>query len=235
MNLRFSLLGMAVVFSASIAQASVITWLPAANIANDNDVVTTGTLFQAGNIGAAASPEINGVTFSGITSNGTIGNVTLSGGIQNPYVGSMAGNTTLLSANYTTLMNSINWGGTAVNFRISNLTVGNNYLVQFWENYRNSGQAETLYTRFNDGNGNTVDARWRVSANNNLGQFVTGTFVADASGFQDIGMTNGGIAVPPAIVLNAFQVRVVPEPGTLALLAFGSLAVMKFRRKNVSK
>lgn len=233
MSLRFFGVAMAVVFSASLAQASVITWLPTQNIANDNDIVNTTSLFQANNLGQlSGNTTVNGVTFTGINSNGTHGNVTILSGFYNNFTGAMTGNTTLLSPEYTTLMDGFQWGGTNVTVRFSNLTIGNDYLVQFWVNDRRTSTSTALYTIFNDGNGNTANAFWRVPANNNLGQYVTGTFMADAT-TQNITLTVGGGS--SANILNAYQIStVVPEPGTLALLAFGSIAIMKFRRKKNS-
>jgi len=113
------------------------------------------------------------------------------------------------------------------------MTVGDSYLVQLWVNdARNIGG---LRTETFTGGANT-SAILDYGSNpdgTGPGQFITGTFVADAAS-QNISILATGYA--PSAQFNLLQVRditPVPEPSTLAVLATGAGALLfGFRRKN---
>ena len=67
------------------------------------------------------------------------------------------------------------------------------------------------------------------NSNGGLGQFAIGTFIADATGSQSITFSPSSNAGP---TLNGFQLRVVPEPSTFAMLGLGLPALLAFRRRN---
>jgi hypothetical protein len=228
---RTALLWRVIVLSAGIAAgapagAATILWgLPTA-ISADTDVSTTGTLLSAHNIGGP-TVTINGVTFPA-TAFGLISpffELPTSGelaGFDNA-VGSTQPPFSLLSTSYQDLLDSggatfdPNGAPAPINLLIKNLTVGQVYEFQWWVNdSRSAGAGRTT----------TATSGSSVTLNHNLlgidggvGQFAVGSFLADATTqavvFQGAGtgMDNG------ASQISGFQLRLVPEPAALALLA----------------
>ena len=113
---------------------------------------------------------------------------------------------------------------------LGGLTNGTPYQVQVWANDSTgslSGNAAlNPKTIFTAGNTVTLDDN-NLNAAGGLGQWVTGTFTADATS-QNITITPDAGHLP---VLNAFQLRVVPEPATLGLLLSGLGSALAARRR----
>lgn len=236
----FMMLG-AVGFCAPVG-AATITWEPVTTINGASDVSTAGTTYSAVNFGGAGAPAVtvNGVTFQPLTVNDFItssithGTVTLtetetvlfgnngSGGSPTGAFAAMA------DSNYKTLLSSEINGVVIFSLQLttSGLTVGQSYQVQLWCNY--SSTANTNKVAITGGpilDDNTTDAI------GGLGQFVTGTFVADGpsqmiemQGVPGTVLENtefGPITVP---LINAFRIAAVPEPATLAMLLTAAAA-----------
>jgi MYXO-CTERM domain-containing protein len=218
--------------TALTSHAALITWGAPTVISGDSDVVNTGTLFAAANFGptGVAGTTINGVPFD---------------------PSALAGGTTTttaqpLSSDYLTLLNSalLLSADSVITATLTGLTVGENYLFQAWVN--NSGREVPFLSRgdfpviVSDGLGNDVslypgdNGVGTGPGDSNLpsvlGQYVIGTFTADATS-QGINFLSEEISG----VLNGFQVRQVPasvpEPGTaLAGLALVGLLGVRRRR-----
>lgn len=219
----------------ALTHASLVTWQAPQTITGDSDVVTTGTLIVAGNLAQLFSPTtINGVNFQGVPLGGS-GTVTTTA-------------PSSLSSNYLTMLNSaflVPADDTNVSITLAGLTVGNQYLVQFWVN--NSGNSPSLgrfdfLTTISDDLGNSVslyDGDNGIAAgpgNTNidplLGEYVIGTFTA-AAGTQTFNFFSGEV---PGVV-NGVQLRnitgvaAVPEPGTaLAGVMLAGLLGVRRRR-----
>jgi hypothetical protein len=106
--------------------------------------------------------------------------------------------------------------------------MGQLYLVQFWSN--DSG---ALFNRFGgtiDTAGNAVELDNSVPNHlGGVGQWVTGSFTADAPAqVVTIESSTPGGDYP---VINAFQVRVVPEPSSKLLLISGAALLLRRRTK----
>jgi hypothetical protein len=214
-------LGLAV---AETARAAAVTWgLPTAvsNTGNEAidelDVDTRGAFVDSASFQPGFDPVVNGVTFhqygtSSITiaTDGAPDN--LGAGTADTY------NTDLLG-----------WGG-YVNYPgggplrpivIGGLTSGLSYEVQLWTPY----WAPPDYpTTFSDGT-NSVDMGNTYS----VPTFVIGTFTADDTS-QTLYYTDTPVAPPYAGLISAIQVRAIPEPASLGMLAVGGLGLLGRRR-----
>lgn len=224
-----------------------IIWQPAQSISGDSDVNTQGSLLYAYNVGASgvSGATVNGVAFlayafpddfTALTV--TVGSVSMTeipglflssntlGGGSTPF--------TSLTPGYQALLGS---GGSASNpdsitVTFSGLTASQQYLVQWWSN--NSGNGKNVSglglnntTATSGLTSATIDAN-TTNAVEGLGQYVTGTFTANSSTYSmELAATDGD-----SPLISAFQVRAIPEPSSLALLAAGcGVVVLRRRRK----
>ena len=206
-----------------------IVWGTPQTISGDSDVSTAGSLLYAFNVGAStvAASTVNGVTFAAYhfpvdpsAQTVTVGDVTMTespsflvgfnvASTSSPYSG--------LSTAYKTMLDTGGGAGfpDAITMTFGGLSIGQPYLFQWWAS--NAGNIPPVSeVSASATNSVTLDANLTNTAGG-LGQFVTGTFTADGA-TQDIVLT--GVGGQPLI--NAFQIRAVPEPSTLAM-AFASL------------
>lgn len=214
-----------------VAQSATVTWSAPQQITGDSDVSTTGTLIGAFNAGApgVTSTTVNGVDFQSFATtggNGSSGNfMTVGSGFVGQTNTATSANTpySALSAAYRSLLASYAtpFGGT-IAMTISGLIIGAQYQFQFWSN-ESSGSFGYQITA---SAGNSVTLRGNTgSAPGGLGQWVIGSFTADAvtQMITFAGDGDGG-------ELNGFQLRnVTPRlpsvPDSGSTLAFLSLAM----------
>jgi hypothetical protein len=215
---------------ADTTHAAAVTWSAPTNISGDSDVITTGTLVSARNLSQfQLTSTVNGVFFDifpvpnganaiivGLPGVANFGNFDLESSDTN--YGSTSAPFTGLSPSYQTILGSGagSSSGSTLTLTLLGLTNGSPYLVQLWSN--DSGMA------YGGLNSTTASATNSVILDENvsdtvggLGQWVSGTFIA--TGTSQVISLSG---LRPE--LNAFQVRLVPEPGTLTLLVVGGLA-----------
>ncbi len=156
---------------------AVNTWNPPVTVSDDSDVATTGSPVFAYDW-SNATPSVNGVSFTAPGSG-----VSLSG-FSGPYGGFLTGTgspANLLSTEYQNILTGglYSNGVNPCTVTLNNLTIGNEYLVQFWVNdSRSSGnsRSETLTS-----GGNTVNLKYNGGSTGSLGQFSVGTFIATSS------------------------------------------------------
>jgi hypothetical protein len=223
------------------AEGSVITWGSPTNISGDSDVSTAGTLVAAFNMNGPAV-TVNGVTFASFTypfmaTSATNGAFTFTESPGHLLAESSLGSANApfngLSANYQSLLSTAvsTDDNNTLTLTITGLTLGQNYIFQFWTNASN-------YNGTGSGFRTTASAPNPVSLDDNTsnaiggtGQFVIGTF--NAGDTTEI-ITFTGTDTTQAPTINALELRVVPEPTTMSILLFGGAAmtgVRLFRRK----
>jgi hypothetical protein len=218
------LLAAAVVFCASsAAPAAQITWGSVGQITGTGSLDQTGTLVTAINMGGSQGPQA--VAGTDITFNdGALTSAVGTGAVNNSYNMTYYDPTTGDTALDTVLDSHSYIAGGNPNARaqvdLTGLTVGAPYRVQVIAVSDIRGCCSTRTQTVDDGMGNVSGALTRGMAN-----FVIGTFTADAptqslfvSGVNDPG-------------LSGLQLRLVPEPASAGLLAFGAVAGLMRRRR----
>ncbi len=229
------------------SQAATITWGAPTSVSADSNVSTLGTLVYAYNIteNAAVSPvTVNGVTFARFAvgasdSPVTVGAATLKPTAffdgKNTGLGSSAAPFVGLTSAYRTLLDraTTDYLSAQITLTLGGLTSGQSYLVQFWSNdsaalFWNAASDDTK-TLFSAGNTVTLDMN-NTNAEGGLGQWVTGTFVASGP-TQDVTIGRVGAS---HLVLNAFQLRQIPEPSSVVLLGCAGLSLVLARRRRTN-
>lgn len=200
--------------------AAPVNWGPAKKITADTDVTTQGSLIQAVNLGDAGvgNTTVNGVLFQGMaapftqTTSVSLGNFTLAPSglgflsLPNGSYGSGSAPFTGLSASYQGLLSSAaqTGAGDTMTLTISGLVVGHAYVFEWWSNFSAPGsQNHTASPNLVSLVDNTTNAEGGV------GQFVVGTFFADAT--NEVITFDG----PQGALVNGMQLRdlgVIPEP-----------------------
>jgi hypothetical protein len=225
-----------------------IVWGSPQTVSGDSDVSTTGSLVYAFTFGGTSAPSsatVNGVTFSlftvpgGIVTSATVGSVTISESPGNLFAyntfGSASAPFSTLSSSYQTLLGSGAYADTPANITVTlgGLTNGQQYEVQWWTN-----NSANLTPQFGGGftnttatavNAVTLDANMTNSVGG-VGQYAIGTFTA-------LGATQPFILSEPSgglnPLINALQVRAVPEPSlTLLGLAAAVGGSLVWRRRS---
>src|SRR5262249_5061681 len=112
----------------------------------------------------------------------------------------------------------------AITLTMSGLTPGNTYEFEWWKNVSNGFQSHTATATA--GNAVSLNSNTSGGTAGGIGQFARGTFVADATTLETITFTSA-----VQTTFNGFQLRVVPEPGTLSLAGLGLLVAFGMRRR----
>lgn len=211
-------------------QAAIVTWSAPTNIVGDSDVITTGTLVAARNFSQTqVTTTVNGVFFDifpvpnganaivGITGVANFGIFDLES--SDTAYGSASAPYSSLSAPYQTLLSSGagSSSGATLTLTLLSLNNGTPYLFQWWSNDAGMNYGGVNSTTSTATNAVTLDEN-TTNALGGLGQWVSGTFTAT-------GTTQAITFSGPRPEINAFQLRAVPEPGTLALATLGGLAI----------
>lgn len=260
MKSRIPALSACILSLASISQGAITWQTPQNITGDSDISTNGTSLYAINFRSTGITTQVNGVTFTNATalSIASYRFESLSpstyhqspGGTEtpagpNPAVGHTSGSFAALSANYQNLLNQYarSGGGSgaglaedaafnAWSLTMNGLVAGNTYEVQIWIN--DSRDVVSAYnglgTLDRGLGGPVVDYNvGNVSGGGGLGQYVVGTFVATGS---DELFTFDTWAAPVSNVgaLNAFQVRVIPEPSA-ALLGVLGLSGFALRRR----
>lgn len=227
------LVALASAAASTSVHAAPVVWGSEQQISSDADVDSNGTLVAAFNFGGSAT-TVNGVAFGafalGATLN-TVGNFTLAvpaGSIANANTGSVDTPFASLSAAYAALLGTAaSRADVTMTLTMAGLTSGQSYHVQVWVNdSRHPGAGGFVYpVDVTAGNLVTLTPNTspfdqnQTAVGGGLGQYVIGSFSADAS-TQQIEFFAGEVGV-----VNAFQLRAVdnnvPAPASLLLMLAG--------------
>lgn len=229
-------------FSSASLQAATIAWGTATTVAGASDVSTSGTVKQALSFGTStATITVNTVAFTGVSTAQLGGAGTGEGPVvfgsgegaisfTEPPGNSITGDEVFLGntgdTGYNTLMQGAAFTnvGTQMTLRLQGLVNTQQYEIQFWSVDGRSIDIPERTTTYTTG-ANSVGLIQGIRPGVN-GQWVTGTFTADGT-TQNIDVTSVGSAL-----INAYQLRAIPEPSSVALLGLSGLAVILRRRKS---
>ena len=251
---------------AVTAQASLITWQPSVDLVagglNDEFISTNGTSVIAFSGSNSTDPLVlNGVTFQSVNNTGTapftgVGGVSFTSTATDTAGPATFGAGELGAAGNADLTNLLqgaifNGGGTQT---LGGLVIGQAYEIQLIVNDARGGTGAGIRDTawevgLTDGVGTTIagiadltNRPFNDSASTAVnGDFIIGTFTADATGSQsfDFGATRAGYTLGDELVnvnngqaqINGFQLRAVPEPSSALLIGLAGTALMFRRRK----
>lgn len=119
-------------------------------------------------------------------------------------------------------------------FTYQGLDPATTYSLRLWGSRQTASTNNWINGTVTVTTGNAADGPTFTLLDGSLGNVLTLSLTPNSSGTFAFELKSTGST--GATNVNAMSLEtVVPEPGTLALLAFGSMAIMKFRRKSVSK
>jgi hypothetical protein len=140
-----------------------------------------------------------------------------------------------------TLANAAFSHSTTGSITLGNLTLGHQYLVQFWvSDPRNNGVVQTRVETLTSSTGGDTNAPTLAYQGPGSidGQWVTGTFVANSSLAETLNLvasntnsSTGDSGSPQVNLLQLRDITTVPEPASLTLIVLGALGLLARRRR----
>lgn len=232
--------------AAGMANAATITWTVNTITNTEADVSNVGTTIIAasGSDGGTNANVVDNVTVA--TVNGVV--FTDAFTLDTPSHLDTLGNRANATGQYYEMLRFADRQGSGIGtWTFNGLTVGQQYLFQVWYSddvgvatraglvMGATTYASSPVTPVLNGAGTALlRAELAPDAANSPGQFATGTFTADSTTQILIGRAYTNLDSTPAttsnLTINAYQLRLVPEPSSLALLGLGGLLMGRRRR-----
>jgi hypothetical protein len=212
---------------ASAAPASTITWDAVQNISGGSDMSKLGTLDRAYVFDGVAGNivVVNGVTFTEFADQGWDTATFTAHGAHTFAPESMVPPYSSLSAGYQQIVKSGTWSdSTTASLTLTKLTQGTVYQVQVWVN---DSRMTYGYSRTETVSGSGVmtynTGNLPEYSEGGLGQYVIGTFKADTTSETLDFSANGNY-----VQLEGIQLRVVPEPSAIVLVASALVGLLAY-------
>lgn len=223
-----SLAALAALTLASSASAATITWGTATTISSSTEVSTLGTQVFGRSIAKQwDQPEavVNGVNLGFNNPAWTVTFTETMGGSQATIPSEIPALIGPDASNYQAVLSYFRESNTtSASFGFGNLTVGQEYQIQFWAgDYRGypNNRTETLTAT---GDTASPALAYLDSDGSIHGQYILGTFTADATSITFTMNANEDA------LYNAVQLRAIPEPTATLLGGLGLLALLRRRR-----
>jgi hypothetical protein len=201
-----------------VVYTNLITWQAPVEISGASDVATNGKYFGswAPYDGSANSLPVNGTAFHGVSDLPGFSNNFPSGNggalFNSPHTG---------NANYNNLLEYATWAnGANAQFSWGGMTPGHTYEIQLWVEDCRTGVTDARWENVSGSVAGTASygtdssdpvgysAPLFSSPAGNPGYYITGTFVADGTGSEQILLTGWDLSGGnPSAQINLFQVR----------------------------
>jgi len=214
--------------AATASRAVDITWQVSGSISGTTDVTTQGTYFGSWapyNAGAPAFP-VNGISFQGFSDLPNLQSNNFVDG------GAYFNQPNTPDSNYNNLLQYGAYGNnsTVCSFGWDQMIPGDTYLVEIWVNdVRNLGGMR--WENFSGGSDFSPNVYF-PSDGTGSGQFIIGTFVADATGSETVFIYPSSSGIGSSAQVNLVQVRdiTVPEPAAGCFIVMGLTCLATRRR-----
>jgi hypothetical protein len=194
-------------------------------VTEDSNVLNTGTTVLAYDVSNTAT-SVNGVNFSGATTNGA---VTFSLSNFNDSDNNGVDGSYLSSALTDALIDNIFNFGTSTAITLNHLTPGTTYALQVFAGTTGVGFG-SMYLE--DGSA-TGTLSFGNGSSNSTAYYTTETFTAGSTGTETLNFVPISDSYNDSfVILDAFNLRAVPEPSTWAMLVGGVvllLGALRFR------
>ena len=228
-NYNMLIISCATLAFAGSASAANVIWGTVQTVSSSTDVNTSGTSVYAKGFGS--NTTVNGVTFDATSSYSDNFFASYTGFLTTATVPvTFIGTNNAEGQAYATLLDSGRYFQSQTmtgNFTLSNLTVGQEYLVQFWvADFRTFPLADRNETI--TGGANTSGPLAYLDNGDNSASdasYVIGTFIADNTMSQLFTLNAN-----QDVLINAVQLRAIPEPSAALLGGLGALALLRRRR-----
>lgn len=221
------------VATAGVDPTVNVDWNTPVTITGSTDVSTSGSLVYAFNFGSSTALSgstviVNTVPFAPFivtdgSQNATVGSLTINETVDrllsNRDLSSNTGVFPGLPPAYQFLLRSEVYAGSPDDLEISmgGLTPGQEYIVQWWSS---NAIADSQFRSTTAISGTTQVTL--SNTDNGVGQYVIGSFTAPGSMARFFLQTTGLSFAVDLPLINAIQVRAVPEPSTYAMALLGA-------------
>ncbi|MGJ8641374.1 MAG: hypothetical protein ACSHYA_18440 [Opitutaceae bacterium] len=217
-KLKFCILSILISSISSATAAVSVDWESTGALSSGETAISTdGTPVYAYNLGSATAYTVNTVVFSG-TAPGAVSDLANEGNVLwAPADSGTTANFSSLAGDFGSLMDSASWGvsNAQTTVTLDKLTPGKSYQVQVFSSDTRANRSNALVLDADTANEfSSADTGSATS-----GAYVTGTFIADATG--QAAFTFRYLASAGNANVNAIQVRQLPDPpkGTVIMLS----------------